>query len=704
MMQHDENTKAQLIQELHGLRRRIADLEATEAEDKHAEEALRNSKQRFLAAQRIAKMGDFTWDVESGEVTWSDALFDLLGYQKSDDIDYAKVNAEIHHPDDLGRVTQWLHACLASGQAELTPNEYRIIHKDGHILSVRTMGVIERQQGKSVKVFATIQDITERKKAEEKIQEQHEEIQLQNEELQVTNDELVETLQKLTLREQQYTLLFDNMANGVAIYQKTHDGEDFVFVDINKAGQTLSQVQKEHIIGKKVSEIFPAVKEMGLFSVFQRVWHTGKPEHHPLAIYKDTRIEQWVENYVYKLPTGHIVAIYHDITERKRAEEAINAQVLFLDTIMEQSPFAMWVSDTLGTVIRINRALREALNLTDEQIVGKYNVLQDDNLNDQGVMPQVRTVFEEHKSARFTISWSSARIDHADFAGAVQDLDIDVSMFPIVNSRGELEHVVCQWVDISDLKQAKDELQQHREHLEELVAQRTEELHAKNQELETFAYSVSHDLKAPLRGIDGYSRLLLDDYLDRLDEDGRLFLHNIRHAARQMNQLIEDLLTYSRLERQTLKTGQVNLPHLLEELLAERANDITERRVRLTIELPFHMVMADASSLTQVLRNLLDNALKFTETVAETQIEIGGEENAETQRLWVRDNGVGFDMQYHSRIFEIFQRLHRAEDFPGTGIGLAIVRKALERMGGRVWAESQPGAGAIFYLEFRRKY
>jgi PAS domain S-box-containing protein len=414
--------------------------------------------------------------------------------------------------------------------------------------------------------------------------------------------------------------------------------------------------------------------------------------------------------YVVSTSEGHydergnltrVSGIVQDITERKQAEKERNAYISFLDTIMDQSPFAMWIADTTGTVIRTNRALRDTLNLRDEQIVGAYNVLQDDNLTEQGVMPQVKAVFEEHAPARFSIPWVGAKTGDDDFAEA-RDLWIDVSMFPIMQSEGHLTNVACQWIDITERKRAEEELQAHRESLEELVKQRTAELHAKNQELETFAYSVSHDLKAPLRGIDGYSRLLLEDYVDRLDEDGRLFLHNVRHAAKQMNQLIEDLLTYSRLERQALKVSRLNLHSLIQELLAERSNDINERHVNVAIDIPFEEITADAPSLMQILRNLLDNALKFTHTVAEPQIEIGGQETPDAQRLWVRDNGIGFDMHYHDRIFEIFQRLHRAEDFPGTGIGLAIVRKALERMGGRAWAESQSGAGATFYLEFRR--
>jgi len=247
-----------------------------------------------------------------------------------------------------------------------------------------------------------------------------------------------------------------------------------------------------------------------------------------------------------------------------------------------------------------------------------------------------------------------------------------------------------------------EQVRRHAAELEQRVAERTAELEAKNRELETFAYSVSHDLKAPLRGIDGYSRLLLEDYAAQLDEEGRTFLHTIRRATEQMNQLIDDLLTYSRLERRSLTPGRVNPRTLVEALLAERAADIGQRRVSLTVDIPCEYVVADSESLTLALRNLLDNALKFTRDVAQPRIEIGGRQTPDSCIIWVKDNGIGFDMRYHDRIFEIFQRLHRAEDYAGTGVGLAIVRKAAERMRGRVWAESAPGEGATFYLEIPR--
>jgi signal transduction histidine kinase len=227
----------------------------------------------------------------------------------------------------------------------------------------------------------------------------------------------------------------------------------------------------------------------------------------------------------------------------------------------------------------------------------------------------------------------------------------------------------------------------------------TSELQSANKELETFTYSVAHDLRAPLRGIDGYSQLLLTNYADKLDDEGRQFLGKVRQAAQQMGRLIEDLLAYARLERRDLQIGPVDLQELLGSLLAERADDIRTRGVEVKLAVSCQSVTADRDGLAMALRNLLENALKFSSRTARPTIEIAARDTPTTCILSVRDNGVGFDMKYQERIFDIFQRLHRSEDYPGTGVGLAIVKKAMQRMGGRAWAESEPGKGATFYLE-----
>jgi len=248
-------------------------------------------------------------------------------------------------------------------------------------------------------------------------------------------------------------------------------------------------------------------------------------------------------------------------------------------------------------------------------------------------------------------------------------------------------------------RRAKEALDRLNAELETRIEQRTAALKAKSRELESFAYSVAHDLKAPLRGIDGYSRILLEDYSKSLASDGRTFLQTIRDSTNEMNQLIDDLLAYSRLERRELNPGRIELAPIINSLVEEKKRETATRPINFVVKVNGATAMADASGLAQSLRNYLDNAIKFTCNVAEPRIEVGSKESAESCLLWVRDNGIGFDMQHHDRIFDIFQRLNVADDYPGTGIGLAIVRKAMERMGGRAWAKSEPGHGATFYLE-----
>ena len=248
-------------------------------------------------------------------------------------------------------------------------------------------------------------------------------------------------------------------------------------------------------------------------------------------------------------------------------------------------------------------------------------------------------------------------------------------------------------------RRAKEALDTLNAELEARIEARTAELNAKSRELEAFADSVAHDLKAPLRGIDGYSRILLEDYAEKLDGDGRSFLRTIQSSTDEMNQLIDDLLAYSRLERREFKTDRIELAPIVSALIDEKKRDATSRPIDFVVNVNGGTVLAEASGLGQSLRNYLDNAIKFTSRTTHPRIEVGAKESERSCLVWVQDNGIGFDMKYHDRIFDIFQRLNVTEEYPGTGIGLAIVRKAMERMGGRAWAESMPGKGATFYLE-----
>ncbi len=261
--------------------------------------------------------------------------------------------------------------------------------------------------------------------------------------------------------------------------------------------------------------------------------------------------------------------------------------------------------------------------------------------------------------------------------------------------------------EITARHQAQEEVRKLTAELEQRVRDRTAELARSetrlrqvNQDLESFTYSVSHDLKAPLRGIDGYSRLLLSEHVSQLDAEGRKFLDNIRQATQHMGALIDDLLSYSRLERREIVVSRVALAPLVEAVLANCRQAGLPPQALISVDLtPGISARADAQGLTIALRNLVDNAIKFSRDSEPPRVQINCSKVGKRVQLSISDNGLGFDMKYHDRLFNIFQRLHRSEDYPGTGVGLAIVRRAMERMGGRVWADSKLGQGATFTLE-----
>jgi len=267
------------------------------------------------------------------------------------------------------------------------------------------------------------------------------------------------------------------------------------------------------------------------------------------------------------------------------------------------------------------------------------------------------------------------------------------------------------WLYESTLSGAFAKLQQARAELELQVVARTlklqetvnqleetqQELQAKNEELESFSYSVSHDLRAPLRAIDGYSSVLEADYLEQLPEEGRHILQRVRKNTLRMNQLIQDLLALSRMDRATISRSRVDLPRLVEEVLEELRKENPNQNVEISLE-ALSSCEADPILLRQVYTNLLSNAFKFTRQRNPAQVNISSQTTPDETIYSVRDNGVGFDMQQYRKLFNPFQRLHSTEKYEGNGIGLSIVRRIVQRHGGKIWAEAVVDQGATFYF------
>jgi light-regulated signal transduction histidine kinase (bacteriophytochrome) len=279
-------------------------------------------------------------------------------------------------------------------------------------------------------------------------------------------------------------------------------------------------------------------------------------------------------------------------------------------------------------------------------------------------------------------------------------INISATTSPIRDVAGKVIGASKVARDITERKEAAEKIRQLNIELEQRVIARTAELEAANRELEAFSYSVSHDLRAPLRAVNGFAGIVLEDFSSQLPEEGKRYLERIRNGGQRMGELIDDLLAFSRLSRQSVNRQNVDTAGLVQTVLSELKSQWDGRRIEIKAgELP--ACHGDPALLKQVWVNLISNAVKYSRGRDPAMVEIGCEQKNDKDVYFVRDNGAGFDMQYANKLFGVFQRLHRADEFEGTGVGLAIVQRIVHRHGGAVWAEAEVNRGATFHFTLK---
>ncbi|MEW6731794.1 MAG: PAS domain S-box protein [Acidobacteriota bacterium] len=377
------------------------------------------------------------------------------------------------------------------------------------------------------------------------------------------------------------------------------------------------------------------------------------------------------------------------IDERKQAEEQFRL-------VVESAPNGIAMVDKRGAIVMINAQVEKMFGYSRNEIIGQpVEILVPERF--RGNHPAYREDFMKNTRARPM----GAGRDLFGLRKNGTEFPVEIGITPVETEEGL--HVLCTIVDITERKRAEEEIRELNEDLERRVIERTAQLEAANKELESFSYSVSHDLRAPLRHINGFVELLQKNKSIVLDEKARRHLKVIADSAKKMGNLIDDLLSFSRMGRSELRSTRVNLAQLLKDVQRDLQDEIRGRNIEWIIgSLP--EVHGDSAMLKIVLTNLLSNALKYTSPQPYAKIEIGCiPDNQDEIVFFIRDNGVGFDMQYVDKLFGVFQRLHRVNEFEGTGIGLATVRRIIHRHGGRTWAKGMVDNGATFYFSLPNK-
>jgi len=505
-----------------------------------------------------------------------------------------------------------------------------------------------------------------------------------------TERKQVETEQKMLdqrLRDQQFYTrsLIESNVNAMAATDP-HG----IITDVNKQTEALTGCTRDELIGAPFKNYFtdPERAEAAINLVLSE----KKITDYELTV----RARDGRETVVsYNATTFYdrdrrlqgVFATARDVTERKMAAEQQRASSAYARSLLEASLDPLVTISAQGKITDVNEASIQATGVPREQLIGM-------DFSDYFTEPdKARASYQEVFSEGFVRDYPLA-IRHA--TGRIMDVLYNAAVYK--DDKGHVLGVLAAARDVTDRKKMEEEIRALNAGLEERVRRRTAELEAANRELEAFSYSVSHDLRSPLRSIDGFSQAFLEDFGSSVPEEGREDLERVRRATQRMGQLIDDMLLLSRVTRREMHVQETDMSALAAEVAEELARESPQRDVQLNIE-PSMTATGDPQLLRIVLVNLLGNAWKFTSKHEQAHVSVGAVRDPEHgPAFFVRDDGAGFDAKYKEKLFVPFQRLHAQEEFPGTGIGLATIQRAVRRHGGDVWAEGEVDRGATFYF------
>ncbi|MHB8136434.1 MAG: PAS domain S-box protein, partial [Anaerolineaceae bacterium] len=677
-------------------------------ERKLAEEKLLQSEERFRRLAENARDVIYRMSIPAGNYEYvSPASLSVLGYLPEEFYRSPILFKQGIHPDWQNYFEgQWKN--LING--EMPPTyEYQFIHKSGEILWMNQRNILVRDhKGKPIAIEGIVTDITQRKHAEEE-RKAHirflENLVLVDQAIKLDTNvnkmlwNIVKTV--FSIFDCDRAWLFypcdpdvPSFRVPVEITKPEYPGANILDIDVPMSPDMAQNLREALASDDPVIYITGTEKPVnkvsaGQFGVQSQMFvalypKVGKPWVLGMHQCSYPRVWSSEEKNLFKEISRRIsdgltsVLFLHDLQESETKYRRI------VDTAAE----GIFVIGPDSKITSSNARMSEILGYSSEEMVNQSltNFMLEEDVNDHLIKTENRRrglseIYERRfrcKDGR--IMWTQ------------------VSATPILDEDSKYIGSFAMYTDITDRKRTEEEINKLNQELEQRVADRTAQLEAANKELESFAHSVSHDLRAPLRHIDGYIEMLQSSTNNILSEKSLSYMKIISSSAKKMGMLIDDLLSFSRMGRSEMFKSEIDLTSLVQDVIKEYEPETAGRDIRWKIT-PLPLVTGDQALLRIVLVNLILNALKFTRSCKITRIEIGCEERNENEVvIFVRDNGVGFDMKYADKLFGVFQRLHRQEDFEGTGIGLANIRRIISRHGGRTWAEGKVNKGAIFYF------